>query len=292
MALSQPRSIFGIHQITPYNKVTKEIYGTMRVLGGSTLSLSPELIDLNGGSSRYPWDSEVGLMTSELTITAREYPDWAFELFLGKKPTSSVAASTVATISTAVNGMGSSIINATNGISAVQFIPVSGEPDAKYGDYIIKATSATEVDIYISTSLSFDRGQDIDYIDDSLKITAAPITIAIGANPLPQFGIELTGIGAPAFVVGDTATFSIATPYNSKMNVVIGNNADIFPKFGCYIYSQKKGSGGMFKIDAFNVQAGGLPIGFTEKEWSEAEITAKLLYDSARGGVFSIEAID
>jgi len=292
MALSQPRSIFGIHEIVPYNKVTKEIYGTMRVLGGSTLSLSPELIDLNGGSSRYPWDSEVGLISSEMTITAREYPDWAFELFLGKKPTSVTTASTVATITAAANALGTSVINATNGISAVQFIPAVGEPDAKYGDYIIKAVSATEVDIFISTNITFDRGQDVDYIDDSLKINAAPIAIAVGANPLPTFGIELTGIGAPAFVVGDTATFSVATPFNAKMNVTIGGSADIFPKFGCYIYSQKKGSGGMFKIDAFNVQAGGLPIGFTEKEWSEAEITAKLLYDSTRNGVFAIESID
>jgi len=292
MALSQPRSIFGIHEIVPYNKVTKEIYGTMRVLGGSTLSLSPELIDLNGGSSRYPWDSEVGLISSEMTITAREYPDWAFELFLGKKPTSITTASTVATITAATNALGASVINATNGISAVQFIPAVGEPDAKYGDYIIKAVSATEVDVYISTSITFDRGQDVSWIDDSLKINAAPIAVAVGANPLPTFGIELTGIGAPAFVVGDTATFSVATPFNAKMNVTIGGSADIFPKFGCYIYSQKKGSGGMFKIDAFNVQAGGLPIGFTEKEWSEAEITAKLLYDSTRNGVFAIESID
>jgi len=292
MALSQPRSIFGIHEIVPYNKVTKEIYGTMRVLGGSTLSLSPELIDLNGGSSRYPWDSEVGLISSEMTITAREYPDWAFELFLGKKPTSITTASTVATITAAANALGASVINATNGISAVQFIPAVGEPDAKYGDYIIKAVSATEVDIYISTSLTFDRGQDVSWVDDSLKINPAPITVAVGANPLPTFGIELTGIGTPAFVVGDTATFSVATPFNAKMNVTIGGSADIFPKFGCYIYSQKKGSGGMFKIDAFNVQAGGLPIGFTEKEWSEAEITAKLLYDSTRNGVFAIESID
>jgi len=292
MALSQPRSIFGIHEIVPYNKVTKEIYGTMRVLGGSTLSLSPELIDLNGGSSRYPWDSEVGLISSEMTITAREYPDWAFELFLGKKPTSITTASTVATITAAANALGASVINATNGISAVQFIPAVGEPDAKYGDYIIKAVSATEVDVYISTSLTFDRGQDVSWVDDSLKINPAPIAIAVGANPLPTFGIELTGIGAPAFVVGDTATFSVATPFNAKMNVTIGGSADIFPKFGCYIYSQKKGSGGMFKIDAFNVQAGGLPIGFTEKEWSEAEITAKLLYDSTRNGVFAIESID
>ena len=292
MALSQPRSIFGIHEIVPYNKVTKEIYGTMRVLGGSTLSLSPELIDLNGGSSRYPWDSEVGLISSEMTITAREYPDWAFELFLGKKPTSVTTASTVATVSVAANAQGTSVINATNGISAVQFIPAVGEPDAKYGEYIIKAVSATEVDVYISTSITFDRGQDVSWIDDSLKINSAPITIAVGANPIPTFGIEFTGIGTPAFVVGDTATFSVATPFNAKMNVTIGGSADIFPKFGCYIYSQKKGSGGMFKIDAFNVQAGGLPIGFTEKEWSEAEITAKLLYDSTRNGVFAIESID
>ena len=291
MALSPIRSIFGVHQIVPYNKDTKEIYGTMRVLGGSTLALTAETIDLNGGSSRYPWDSEVGAITSELTITAREYPDFAFELFLGKKPTK-FAASTVSTVSAIANVNGTSLIDAANGISTVGIIPITGEVDAKFGQYIIKAVSADEIDVYISTNIDFSRGIDAAYEDDLLKITPTPLSIAIGKTPLNNFGIEFTGIGVNAFVVGDTASFSVKTPNRGSMEVVIGGSADIFPKFGCYVYGQKKGSGGMVEIDCFNVQGGGLPINFTEKEFSEAEITAKLLYDSDRGGVFKFLSQD
>ena len=263
----------------------------MRVLGSSTLTLSPELIDLMGGSSRYAWDSEVGAVSSEMSITAREYPAWAFELFLGKKPTLS-AGSITAVVSSATNAVGTSIINATNGISAVGFIALTGEPNAKYGTYVIKAVSPTTIDVYVSTNITFDRGIDVGYEDDLLKINAAPITIAIGTNPLTNFGLDFTGIGVPAFVVDDTAMFQVDTPNQGKMEVTIGGSSDSFPKFGCFVYAQKKGSGSMFEIDCFRVQAGGLPIGFTEKEFSEAEITAKLLYDSSRNGVFSVRALD
>ena len=291
MALSNPRSIFGIHQISPYNLETGEFYGTMRVLGSSTLSLSSEQIDLMGGSSRYPYDSEIGPMTSEMKIVAREYPDWAFELFLGKKPTRT-AASTISVVSTATNVQGTSIINATNGISSVDLIALTGDDNAKFGNYIIKAVTPTSVEVYVSTNINFDRGTDAVYEDDLLKITAAPIVIAIGTNPIPAFGLDLTGIGVSAFTVGDTASFTVDIPHKGKMDVVIGGVSDIFPKFGCMVYAQKKGNGGLFQINCFNVQAAGLPIGFTEKEFSEAEISAKLLFSSAKNGVFRITALD
>ena len=292
MPLSAPRSMFGIHSITPYDKITKKPFGTMRVLGGSSISLAPELIDLVGGSSRYPWDSEVGTITSEMTITAREYPDWAFELFLGKKPTKT-AASSVAVVGLAENVKGTSIINGANGISSVILIPLTGEPNAKFGRYTIVAVSANTFDVYVSTNISFDRGTDANYEDDSLKINSAPLSVAAGDADLASFGLRFEQAGVPAFVVGDSAEFSVDAPSNvGKMEVVVGGAADIFPKFGCFVYAQKKGSGSLFEIDCYNVQAGGLPIGFTEKEWSNAEITAKLLYDSVRNGIMSIRAID
>lgn len=50
MALSQPRDVFGIDTICFYNRANGEFYGPpLRVLGGSELNFSGEVIELLGG---------------------------------------------------------------------------------------------------------------------------------------------------------------------------------------------------------------------------------------------------
>lgn len=292
MARNNPRSIFGIHSFTPYNIATREPYGQLDVLGGSTLSFEGEVIDLMGGSSQWPYKQADGGITAEMTLTIREYADFLFEVFYGKKPTATTGETT-GNITTAVNAKGTSVISATTGIDAVTAI-ASSESDLKMGKYLIKAVTATTVDIYALTDVDFGRGTAKVYEDDTLKITPSPLTITTGADTnVTGFGFKLEGgSGTIGMTIGDTATFDVR-PVNSRASkVIIGGSSDTYPEFGALLTAQKLGSGETFMIDLYRCKAIGFPINFTEKEFSESEITAKISYDRERNGVFEMTAID
>jgi hypothetical protein len=291
MALSNPRSVFGVHAYTPYSRTTGEFYGTLRVIGSSSLALSGELVKLNGGSNRYPWDIQDGLITAELSLTIREYPDFVFELFLGKAPTT-VAAGTSGAVSALTSIFGASLVAAT-GVASVA--AKAGETaDLKFGKYIVKVASATTVDVYASTNVDFQRGVDKDFVNDSLKITATPLTITTAtAVEIPDFGLELTGgAGTIAMTIGDTAEFYVEPIYDTKTTVTVGATSDVFPEHGAIIIAQAKGDGQMMDVEAYRVKALGLPLGFDEKAFSETEVTAECFYDSAKNAVLRIRHVD
>jgi len=290
MALSNPRSIFGVHSVTPYNVSTGEFYGTMKVLQSSSLSLSGELLSLNGGSSKYPWAVEDGLITSELSLSFSQYDDFLFELMLGKAPTANAAEASGSVV--ALSNKTGTLVAAT-GLASVG-IKSGSEADLKFSKYVVKAVDATTVDVYAGSDVDFQRGTDGVFTNDLLKITATPLTIATDtAVTIPDHGLELTGgSGTIAMVADETATFSVRPPNTSSMDVVIGGAGDVFPEWGAIVMAQKRGTGEMFEIDLYRVKAVGLPIGFTTNEWSNAEITAQAFYDSTRNGVMSIRHIN
>lgn len=292
MSLPKPRIIFGIHEFTPYSRFDNSFYGTIRVLGSSSLSLSGELIKLNGGSNRYPWDIQDGTITAELSLSIKEYPDFVFELFLGKKPTA-ITPSNTGAVSAMTNSRGTSAMSATIGIASVQALTGS-EADMKFGKYVVKVVSATTVDVFASTDVDFQRGTDKEYVDGLLKINNAPLTIAQSADvTVPGFGIEFTGgSGTIGMTVGDTAIFEVLPRNSGGMEVNIGANSDVFPEFGAIMIAEQKSDGSMLDVEAFRVKALGLPIGLTEKAYSEAEITAECFYDSVQNRVLRIRHVE
>lgn len=291
MALSDPRIIFGVHSVSPYSRTTGEFYGILRVLGGSSLSLSGELLKLNGGSNKFPWAVEDGNITAEMSLKIKEYPDFLFELFLGKAPTAA-GADTAGTVSAVTDKYGTSVV-ASTGLASVSVIPSTGAADLKFGKYLVKAVSATTIDVYASTNIDFARGTDADYESDLLKVTSSPLTITTGGNTdLASFGLRFVGgAGAIAFVSGDTATFEVKPPSSKSMSVLIGENSAVFPEFGAILMAKKRGNLEMFEVDAFRCKAVGLPIGFEENAFSEAEVKAEVFYDSAKNGIMSVRSI-
>lgn len=289
MALSAPRVVYGIHSATFYNPKTGLPYGTARVLGNGTFTMEGETIELRGGSNRFPWSIQDGNINASIELTTKEYPDFLMELFLGKKP-NAVLADASGDVVDFINKFGSSVKSASNGISAIA--PLTGsEANLKFTKYVIKAVSANTVDIYAMSNIDFNRGVDADFQDDLLKITSAPITIAVGSNPLASFGLDLTGIGTPAFVIGDTATFEILPIHSGAMDVVVGGLSDIFPEFGVVLVTQQLGSQEMFEIDVFKCKAIGLNLGAQEKAFSETPVSAKAFFDADKGGICKIRAI-
>lgn len=287
MALSSPRILFGVHEFTPYSRSTGEFYGTVRVLASSSLSLSGELIQLNGGSNRYPWDVQDGNITAEISLTVKEYPDFLFELFLGKAPTTD-ASGTSGNASTLTNVSGTLV--AAVGLASVS---VTTAADLKFGKYIVKAASATTVDVYASTDVDFRRGTDGEFENDLLKITASPLTITTDTPvAVPGYGVSLTGgSGTIGMTTGHTAEFYVQPIYDSRTEVTIGATSDVFPEFGAIMIGEQKGSGEMVDIEAYRVKAIGLPMGFQEKAFSESEVTAQCFYDSVKNAVLKVRFV-
>jgi hypothetical protein len=285
MALSQPRSAFGIDSIAFYNRTSGEFYGApLRVLAGSELNFTGEVIDLVGGSSKFPWGSSEGAITAEVNMTIREYPDYLFNLFLGA--TATTTALTTGSVSVGVNKKGTSIINGTNGISSV-IATVGDTADLKTGKYVIKATGAAAADVYVSSTIDVAASL---ITNDLMKIFSIDVSSTSAVNA--AFGLTFNKIGTPAFVTDDTAEFEVINASAASESVVtVGASGASFPEFGCLIYAQKQGSAEIFEIDLFKVKAVGMPIVLKEKAYSEYSITGKASYDATKDGVYRLRMI-
>ncbi len=292
MALTAPRVIFGVHSVTPYSRVDGTFYGILKVLGGSMISLTGELSKLRGGSNKYPWAVEDGAVSAEMSLKVKEYPDFLFELFLGVAPTAGTTEAS-GNVSTLTNKKGSTVMHATTGIASVIVIPSTGAANLKFGKYVVKAVSATTVDVYHSSDADISRGTDGSYTTDTLKVAAAQtITTGAATTDIAAYGLRFTGgSGTIAMTTGDTATFEVRPINDKSMSVTIGGQADEYPEFGAIVMAQKRGNGEMLEVDCFRCKGIGLPISLQESAFSEAEIKMEAFYDSTLDGVFKIRHV-
>jgi hypothetical protein len=289
MSLSKPRTIFGVHSVTPYDRVTGQPYGMARVVQGSTFALEGDTIKLNGGSLRFPWQVEDGDISATLSFTVSEYPNWLFQLFGGKAPTQGTAENS-GNVSALANKKGTSVVAATGLLAS---ITVSTASDLKFGKYVIKALTATSAAIYAMSDVDFGRGDDVEFVDDSLLVDTWTGIASGGTRVVPDHGITLTaGASATALVAGDTAIFEVRPVNIFNRKVVIGGIADEFPEFGCVVYAQKSGSGAVFEIDAYKMKAIGLNLGSERKQFGQSEYTAEASYDSEKNGIMEIREIE
>ena len=280
MAQSQPRTIFGIHSFTPYNKATGEFYGEVKVLAGSEFTLTGEVIELNGGSSKFAWKVADGRITSELNLNGREYPDSFFELLLGKPLTKSVLSG--AAVSGLANVKGTSVFDATTGVDSVT---VSTAANVKAGKWLIKATGAKTATLHVASGID-----GVVVLDDTMKV--ADIDLTSGDAVLADLGLTFVAGSAVAFATGDTASFStVSNEQTAKHEAVFGGTADVYPSFGAIVYAQKQGSNELVELDIFSLKAIGLPIAMNENAFSEFSVTMKASYDASKGGVFKMVAL-
>ncbi len=290
MSRSAPRALFGVHGATPYSRSTGLPYGELRVMKGSNLTLTGNQAELMGGASKYPWAVEEGEIKAELSMSVGQLEDFMFELFLGKAPTANNAEAS-GSVTTAVNVKGTSVIDPSNGISAVALTSADGG-DLKFGKYAIVATGAAAFDLYLLSGVDRGRGNNADFQSDAMKITASPISVASATGVDANTGLSFTKAGTPAFVTGDSATFYVR-PINSKsMNVVIGSVADqTFPEFGCLVYAQRRGQGEMAELDLYRCKAAGMPLPFDMGAFAGFELKCKVLYDEAADGLFQFRHV-
>lgn len=280
MALSSDFIAYGIHSLVPYRRADKLPYGIFKVLGGGTISLSAEFEDLFGGSNKYAWASEAKTISAEFTATVKSMPDFLFEVFLGAS-VSNTAASATGTVDGFENFKGASVVESSTGIASAS-VKASSEGDLKAGIYVVKAVSATTVDVFCMTDIEFSNGNSLEYIDDSLKVTASPLTItASTAVEIPNSGVELTGgSGIIGMTENDTAVFKVAAAHGGISEVVIGKSSSIFPEHGQVALAAKRSNGDMLEIDIHKAVGAGFPVALEETVFSIPELTVKLLYDN------------
>lgn len=282
MALKNPRALFGVHQFSPYSRISGEFLGTIKCLSGSSMSLSGEQVKLEGGSNKYSWATESGMITAEMTVRFKEYPAFVFELFFGKAASETFTPSAGEVIGLQ-NIKGSSILDAVSAVSIV------GAQNLKFGKYVLKAIDAETLAVHVSTDIDFGKGQAADYSGQDLKV--AEINIVAGDNAVPAFGIKLVA-SSPSFVAGDTAEFTVLPGYSEKLEVVVGGLGEVTPEFGAIVMGEKRGDGSIVAIDAFRLKAaGGMPIGFEQGAFSESEVTLEAMYDSEKNGVFKFLSV-
>lgn len=290
MALSDIRSVFGIHSVTPYSRVDGTPYGILKVLKDSTISLAGDLIELLGGANKYPWQIESGKIVADMSLKFHEYPDFVYTLFFGVTPSANTAESN-GNISTLTNFKGTSVMQATTGIASISL--TSGhKADLKFGRYVLVAASSTTVDVYCYSDVDFGRGTAVNYLTDALKVLSAQTVVSGSATSLTGLGLDINGgSGTIGMTTGDTATFDVRPVNTGNSSVNVGSPTNVIPEFGALIIAQKQGQGALFEIDAYRVKASGVPFGFAEKAFSEIDVKAKLLYDSAKDGVYKMTAI-
>lgn len=289
--LSSPRIVFGVHSISPYSRADHLPYGILKVIGSASLALQAAVEQLYGGSSRFAWAAESKTISTEMTAKVKAYPGFLFSLFLGGTVTDN-AAETGGSVTTLTNFKGTSLKVATTGVASVS-VKSGSEADVKFAKYVVKAVSATTVDVYELADVDNARGNSLVYQSDLLKVTATALTIATGADvDIPNTGLKLTGgSGTIGMTTGDTATFS-SRPINSgSSDIAIGKNTTSLPAFGAVFLAQKRATAEMFEIEAYNIIGSGLPIPLDEFAFSNTELKMTLLYDSAQDRVCDIRAV-
>jgi hypothetical protein len=292
-AFPTQRKEFGIHSITAVNRTTKLPYGTAEILGDAVVNFAANSVDLIGGSSYYPWATEITDINSEVQMNLKTFPDWVEEVYMGASVTTTAASAISGTISALSNEKGTSVFDATTGV-ATATLKSSGEGDLKTSHYLVEAASATTVNVYAVSSLQFARGTDLYYESDNLDITATALTIATAsAVEIPGTGVELTGgSGTIAMVTGDVALFTVAPPHNGISDIDIGQKGIIFPEHELYIFGKERASGEKALIRCYKAQGvSGMSYPFSQSDFAQSDLTVKLLYDEAVNKVASFRFI-
>ena len=292
MGLSQDFIAYGIHSLVPYRRADKLPYGIFKVLGGGTISLSAEFEDLFGGSNKYAWASEAKTISAEFTATVKSMPDFLFEVFLGAT-VNTTAASATGTVEAITNFKSAgTVVDASTGIDSAT-IKAGSEADLKAGIYVVKAVSATTVDVYCMTDIEFANGNALEFVDDTLKITATPLTItASTAVEIPNTGVELTGgSGTIGMTADDTAVFKVAAAHGGISEIIIGKSSATFPEHGQIALAAKRSNGDMLEINIHKAVGAGFPVALEETVFSIPELTVKLLYDHCRNRIATFRKI-
>ncbi len=290
--MANKKTIFGIHQMTFYNRASGKAYGTLEVMEGSTLSLDTELIDLFGGSNSFAWTSEQGVNTSEISVQFSEYPNWLLEILWAASVTEN-AAEASGSINGLANISGTSVVEAATGIDSIA-VKTGKEANLKSSTYIIEATAVDEITVQMLNTADQNKGDSVT-VNDELEIaeaTAITIPDSGGTVDIDELGWTITGgTGTVAMTIGDTAEVVVRAANSGSESIDVGGKGALYPEFGAIVVAQKSGTNEIISFNCFRVKAAGAPVGMTRATFSQADVTMKLLYDVDKDKVFTMDRV-
>lgn len=288
MAESTPRAMFGNHDVTLFDNTTFLPFGRFRVLGTLSFENTFDLVDLNGGSNSFPWNTGRGLTSSEISLEIRELHDIMFSKFLGATVTST-AAEAGGNVSVLTDKVGTSITDGSTGL--IIGIISGSEADVKDNYYVIKAVSATTIDVYAYTGTDFFTGTVGSFDGDGLKLNATPLDVSSTAQ-LTGYGLEFTLAGVTALVVDDTAWTESRKINTGSSQIVVGQAGSVIPEIGMHISSERQGGGATARTLIHRAIASGFPMSWNEKDWAGNTVTAKALYCPSANAVWTQDFTD
>ena len=271
MSLSNPLVTFGTKTIAFYNVNTGLPYGISRYFDQINLDASGSTQNLTTGAYQSPVKAVTNERPGTVACTLTHFETWMFAPFFGQAATA-LSASTDPAVS--------SLVQIGTKTSKVKDLTVAildaSKDNAKFGRYIIRATEATKVNIYGLVDSDFDRGTDVDFQDESLKLLAEDLTISGSAAEATSLGLSITGSASPALTVGDSAIFTIYPALVEGFQAEV-NSLRNCPEIGM-IFSSEKASDQVITIYDFpRVVCMGGPLNIGRKDFLRPEFSFQAL---------------
>ncbi len=280
MAIEKVMDFFGVKALIFYDLATFVPLGLFRVIGDFNFERTKENVLLTGGNAEGAFDAEFGQPENSIASTLREVPSWAYSALEGATITPT-AAETLGFVGTATNKSGTSVVDATTGIASIT-AKAGSEANIRGIRYVLKATGADTVDIYVHSEGPYDNIQ--------ARVAIGVVVPGTGGTvDVDELGITITGgSGAIAFVTDDTGSV-LTRPIHAGFNVIkVGSEASVVNEFGIICITPRQASGIQFWIDIHRVKASGIPFNLTSREWSEWALTATPLIDCAEDALYTM----
>lgn len=289
MALTQPVGLYGLWNITGLDYVSKMPLFYSKVAGEFTIPFSFDLEDFIGGANKFVLDAEPKYAKADTTFSFKQFDNQLFTYLSGANTTVNLASAT-GSVTTLTAGKGTSMTGA-GGIQTVSLTALKSA-DLKAGRYIVIADSASTVDVYGTTDMDFSgvftSGAALQFVDNTLKITATPLTLSDSAVAIPSIGVSLTGVSSPSLTIGDTGYFDVF-PANIGSETIIVGQANMFVKrISLIAASQPKSNGETFYVYCPKVQPAGFDVSLKEYSWAANSPKMKILQSTAENMVCTI----
>jgi len=198
--------ILGFHNMAIIDPTTQELVGggLLKITDSVNIDFGETVAALKGGDGNHPYSTAVVDCNSSVTIPVKEFPVGMMSL-LNRSTAVETTAETTGGFSTPTNVTGTSVVAATTGITAVVSATASGT--LKEGIYILKAASATTLNVYAYTDFSCLALES----DLTGLVNGTPYTITTGtATAITEIGMTVTGgSGTIGFTEDDTAVVTI-----------------------------------------------------------------------------------
>ena len=269
--------LFGVHSVAVLDRSNGYLPytdGLFEIVGNVNANFSYEQVNLMGGSNPFPFATESGAASSEITLTVRQMNQGLLEAASSALTNVITASTTSGTIGTAVNTKGTSCISATTGVASVTGLSGS-EANLKNGLYMIKVMSATTVNIYAATNIDNLVGTDVEFQDTNFKLLASNLTItASTATNVASLGIKLTGgSGTIGMTTNDVAIFEVAPAHQGIKEYSVGLSGNTPPYVGLYFVTGKQADGTVGTFFFPKVKLNGVPVNIEEKQFANFEIS-------------------